>query len=72
MKKEDHEAKPAYYFQRTANDSTGVWRWAQELVRLYARLAPRFARAESRRRMLAYLQGILSGTSKKNGWQLIG
>jgi hypothetical protein len=49
---------------------TDVCRWAQELVRLHARLAPRFARPEPRRRMLAYLQGILSDTSRKNGWQL--
>ncbi len=47
-----------------------VCRWAQELVRLHARLAPRFARPEPRRRVLAYLQGILSDTSRKNGWQL--
>jgi SRSO17 transposase len=49
---------------------TDVCRWAQELVRLHARLAPRFVRPEPRRRMLAYLQGILSDTSRKNGWQL--
>lgn len=44
--------------------------WAQELVQLHARLAPRFARPEPRRRALLYLQGILSETSRKNGWQL--
>ena len=49
---------------------TDVYRWAQELLRLHARLAPRFARPEPRRRVLAYLQGILSDTSRKNGWQL--
>ncbi len=47
-----------------------VCRWAQELVRLHARLAARFARPEPRRRALAYLQGILSETERKNGWQL--
>ncbi len=49
---------------------TDVCRWAQKLVRLHARIAPRFARPEPRRRALAYLQGILSETERKNGWQL--
>src|SRR5438105_15596969 len=44
--------------------------WAQERFQLHARIAPRFARPEPRRRVLAYLQGILSETSRKNGWQL--
>lgn len=47
-----------------------VCRWAQALLCLHARLAPRFARLEPRRRALAYLQGILSEISRKNGWQL--
>src|SRR5260370_32968477 len=49
---------------------TDVVRWTQELDRLYARIAPRFARPEPRRRALAFLHGILSHTSRKNGWQL--
>ena len=56
-------------FVRTTTTSTDVCRWAQELFRLHARLAPRFARPEPRRRALAYLQGILSDTARKNGWQ---
>ncbi len=47
-----------------------VWSWGQELERLHARIAPRFARPEPRRRALAYLQGIVSATPRKNGWQL--
>jgi SRSO17 transposase len=47
-----------------------VVRWAQALTHLHARLAPRFARAEPRRRALAYLQGILSSVERKNGWHL--
>jgi SRSO17 transposase len=35
-----------------------------------ARVAPRFARAEPRRRALAYLRGLLSPVERKNGWQL--
>jgi len=44
--------------------------WAQALTRLHARIAPRFARPEPRRRALAYLQGILSSIERKNGWHL--
>jgi SRSO17 transposase len=44
--------------------------WAQALTRLHARIAPRFARPEPRRRALAYLQGILSSIERKNSWQL--
>ncbi len=47
-----------------------VWRWTKTLEKLHARIAPYFARPEPRRRALAYLQGILSETSRKNGWQL--
>ena len=49
---------------------TDVVRWAHELARVHARIAPHFARPEPRHRALAYLQGILSETSRKNGWQL--
>jgi hypothetical protein len=54
-------------FQTTALD---VVRWAQELGHLHARIAPRFARPEPRRRALAYLQGLLSDTPRKNSWQI--
>src|SRR3989440_10066458 len=54
----------------TKTTASEVWRWAQELERLHARIAPRFARPEPRRRAMAYLRGILSETSRKNGWQL--
>ena len=47
-----------------------VCKWADALTRFHARLAPRFARPEPRRRALSYLQGILSATERKNGWQL--
>ena len=49
---------------------THVASWAYELSQLHHRLAPRFARPEPRRRALAYLQGLLSATERKNGWQL--
>jgi SRSO17 transposase len=52
----------------TAFDDTAAW--AAELERLGARLAPRFARVEPRRRLLAYLRGLLAPVERKNGWQL--
>ncbi len=47
-----------------------VWKWGQELEHVHSRIAPRFARPEPRRRVLAYLKGIVSATPRKNGWQL--
>ena len=44
--------------------------WAAGLGALHARIAGRFARAEPRRRVLAYLQGLLGNVGRKNGWQL--
>src|SRR3954462_4124139 len=37
---------------------------------LAERLAPRFGRVEPRRRLLAYLRGLLAPLGRKNGWQL--
>jgi DDE superfamily endonuclease len=47
-----------------------VWKWGQELERLNARIAPRFARPEPRRRALAFLKGIVSSIERKNSWHL--
>ena len=44
--------------------------WAEELERLMARIGPRFARVEPRRRARAYLRGLLAPVERKNGWQL--
>jgi SRSO17 transposase len=44
--------------------------WAAGLGALHARISPRFARAEPRRRVLAYLCGLLGNVGRKNGWQL--
>src|SRR6266566_4793028 len=64
--------KPDHHTTLTGTTTTpaDVCRWVQALFRLHARIAPRFARPEPRRRVLAYLQGILSETERKNGWQL--
>jgi SRSO17 transposase len=57
-------------FTGTQTTVVDMVRWTQELARLHARVAPRFARPEPRRRALAYLQGLLSPIERKNGWQL--
>ena len=44
--------------------------WARELDELAERIAPRFSRAEPRRRAAAYLKGLLAPVERKNGWQL--
>src|SRR3954465_2015133 len=43
---------------------------AEELEAVAGRIAPRFGRAEPRRRALAYLQGLLAPLERKNGWHL--
>jgi hypothetical protein len=47
-----------------------VQEWAAGLGELHAQIAGRFARAEPRRRVLAYLRGLLGNVGRKNGWQL--
>jgi len=44
--------------------------WALGLDEVVGRIAPRFARAEARRRVAAYLGGLLAPVERKNGWQL--
>jgi SRSO17 transposase len=44
--------------------------WARGLDELVERIAPRFCRIEPRRRVRAYLQGLLAPVERKNGWQL--
>ncbi len=50
--------------------ASAIGRWVLALIHLHARIAPRFARPEPRRRALLYLQGVLSCVERKNGWQL--
>src|SRR5512143_4173766 len=47
-----------------------VRHWDTSLRVLHGRVAPRFRRAEPRRRALGYLRGLLSPVARKNGWQL--
>jgi hypothetical protein len=44
--------------------------WKDELTRAHARMEDLFARSEVRGRSLAYLEGLLSGCERKNGWQV--
>ncbi|MBV9749240.1 MAG: IS701 family transposase [Acetobacteraceae bacterium] len=44
--------------------------WAGSLDAVLERIAPRFTRAEPRRRAAAYLRGLLAPIERKNGWQL--
>src|ERR671921_504196 len=44
--------------------------WARGLDALVEQIAPRFRRVEPRRRVRAYLQGLLAPVERKNGWQL--
>ena len=53
-----------------AADIEEVRAWAAGLDTLHTRIAGRFARAEPRRRVLAYLGGLVGNVGRKNGWQL--
>ena len=44
--------------------------WAVWLTEVERRIMPRFARHEARRRVWAYLRGLLSPVERKNGWQV--
>lgn len=47
-----------------------VARWTRQLDALHARLARHFVRPEPRARARAYLQTVLAGAERRNGWQL--
>ncbi len=44
--------------------------WAEAVERLHERLAPHFARPEPRRRVRAYMEGLLGRAERRNGWHL--
>jgi SRSO17 transposase len=44
--------------------------WAVGLAEVHSRIAPRFARAEPRERVLTYVRGLLAPLEKKNSWTL--
>lgn len=47
-----------------------VQQWNEELDALHRQIAPRFRRAEPRRRVRSYVQALLSPCARKNGWQV--
>src|SRR5688500_4653314 len=47
-----------------------VQAWGRELDRVVDRIAGRFARSEARRRVRAYLVGLLGPVQRKASWQL--
>ena len=47
-----------------------VTAWADEVGGVGERIGRHFARSEPRRRAVGYVRGLLSGTERKNGWQL--
>lgn len=44
--------------------------WAEGLAEVHALIGRRFARAEPRERVLAYVRGLLSAEERKNSWTL--
>jgi len=56
--------------QNTNELLTEVEGWAAGLVKLHARIAPQFGRAEPRQHAFAYLKALLSPMERKNGWQI--
>ncbi|NUB17052.1 hypothetical protein GAY28_34495, partial [Azospirillum brasilense] len=44
--------------------------WPSQLDELFGRISGEFARAEPRRQARKYLEGLLGGAKRKNGWQL--
>jgi SRSO17 transposase len=56
---------------RDVGATTGaIQQWAKELDGLGEWIGRRFARAEPRRRAVAYLHGLLSPVERKNSWQV--
>lgn len=47
-----------------------VQTWTTAVADVAERMGPYFTRIEARRRALAYVQGLLSSATRKNGWQL--
>ena len=51
-------------------ERTEVRRWAAGLDRLHTRVGRHFYRPEPRQRVRSYVQALLSGVDRKNGWQI--
>jgi SRSO17 transposase len=53
----------------TLAEATGA-AWAREVKAIHGRVRARLSRAEPRRRLRAYLEGLVSSVERKNSWQL--
>src|SRR2546423_9257362 len=56
--------------EQLESELSTIRKGAEELAELHARIAPRFRRAEVRRRAQHFLEGLLAPVERKNGWQL--
>lgn len=52
------------------SEQSTIRRGAEALAELSGRIAPRFRRAEVRRRARHFLEGLLAPIERKNGWQM--
>jgi SRSO17 transposase len=52
--------------------SVDLDRWRQEFDELMLRVGARFARVEPRRRMTAFVRGLLAGLPRVNCWSIAG
>ena len=55
--------------ETTLADETGA-AWASTVEAIHGHVRSRFSRAEPRRRVRTYLQGLVSSVERKNSWQL--
>jgi hypothetical protein len=53
-----------------AGHSVDLDRWQREFGELVTRIGSRFARVEPRRRVAAFLQGLLAGLPRANCWSI--
>jgi SRSO17 transposase len=63
--------KPSERTTRTVEEELRIIsQGTQALAQLSERIAPRFKRAEVRKRVGRYLRGLLAAVERKNGWQM--
>jgi hypothetical protein len=53
-----------------AGHSVDVDRWQREFAELMTRIGSRFARMEPRRRVAAFVRGLLAGLPRANCWTI--
>ena len=58
------------FFPPESPSSSPEEAWTTALDQLSQQIRQHFVRSESHQRALAYMQGLMSGASRKNGWQV--